>query len=468
MLTDNRADYRTQDWFLVACGGDLVLKLAQDLMIGEDERGQTVLSPAREEALLRITSEHGCLTLQAMAMDWTFSEEGGLSRQHLTFVEGLTLKLSFPKSSLILTQDFQAGARAIIDREIRLLPTQSPTLTLTRVDEPVTLIEPALLPAPEAANAESLELEADLHIEEAAEQAETADAPTCWDHQIPGEEAASQPAVAAVGLPATAPAKASANAEQSATDNHAPATTAVFEEPPVPEIPESQVPEDQAPDSQAPAVGELQAAQSLAATGRKSHRPLAGLIAASALLAPMCLFLVDGQKLGVDFPLTNYRPLEESVQNMGSIERSPAPIVEEVEEIEEIKLEAPVLPQPTAETGPNPLPEQAPAVDEQQQLLIASLLAEAKAFYDAGRIVTPIEANAVSHLTQVLSMDPFNEAGLRLMYLSAVTLIEEAEAAHAAGDNFLARNLVEDVLGFHPEFDEARALLDSWTRVPEG
>ena len=71
MLTDNRADYRTQDWFLIACDGDLVLKLASDLMIGEDERGQTVLSPAREDALLRITCEHGCLTLQALAMDWT-------------------------------------------------------------------------------------------------------------------------------------------------------------------------------------------------------------------------------------------------------------------------------------------------------------------------------------------------------------------------------------------------------------
>ena len=132
MLTDNRADYRTQDWFLIACEGDLVLKLAQDLMIGEDERGQTVLSPAREDALLRITSEHGCLTLQAMAMDWTFSEDGGLSVQHLTFVEGLTLKLCFPASSLILTPDFHAGASARVDREIRLMPTETPTLTLTR------------------------------------------------------------------------------------------------------------------------------------------------------------------------------------------------------------------------------------------------------------------------------------------------------------------------------------------------
>ena len=442
MLTDNRADYRTQDWFLVACGGDLVLKLAQDLMIGEDERGQTVLSPAREDALLRITSEHGCLTLQAMAMDWTFSEEGGLSRQHLTFVEGLTLKLSFPNSSLILTPDFQAGARARIDREIRLLPTESPTLTLTRVDEPVTLIEQALLPAPEAADAEPLELEADLHIEEAAEQAEAAAALTRWDHQIPDEELNSETEVAAVSLPITAPAdvsNASTAMEPPAADDLPLATTAVFEELPAPE--------------------------NVATPGHRSHRPLAGLIAAAALLAPMYLFLVDGQKLGVDFPLTNYRPLEESVQTMGTIERSPAAGVEDLEQAED---KAPVLPERTVEPAPMPQPEQTPAADEQEQLLIASLLAEAKAFYDAGQIVTPIEANTVSHLTQVLSMDPSNEEGLRLMYRSAVTLIEEAEAAHAAGDNFLARNLVEDVLGFHPEFDDARALLDSWTRVPEG
>ena len=429
MLTDNRADYRTQDWFLVACGGDLVLKLANDLMIGEDERGQTVLSPAREDALLRITSEHGCLTLQAMAMDWTFSEEGGLSRQHLTFVEGLTLKLSFPRSSLILTQDFQAGGNASIDREIRLLPTKSPTLTLSRVDEPVILIEPAWLPAPEAAHAESLE--ADLGIEEAADQAKADATLSRWDHQIPDEVPDSQPAVDG---PITAPGTTSAKAEQAAADDLAPTTTAVFEA-----LPER-----------------------IVAPRRKSHRPLAGLIAATALLAPMCLYLVDGRKLGVDFPLTNYRPLEESVQATGTIERSPAPSVEEIE------VAASLPPQPTAESAPTRQPEQTPALDEQKQLLIASLLAEAKAFYDAGRIVTPIEANTVSHLTQVLSMDPTNEEGLRLMYLSAVTLIEEAEAAHAAGDNFLARNLVEDVLGFHPEFDDARALLDSWTRAPEG
>ncbi len=435
MLTDNRADYRTEDWFLIACGGDLVLKLAQDLMIGEDERGQTVLSPAREDALLRISSDHGCLTLQALAMDWTFSEDGGLSLQHLTFVEGLTLKLSFPGSSLILTPDFQAGARARIDREIRLMPTDSPTLTLTRVDEPVTLIEQALLPAPEPDLSERL-APADLVIEEAAEQAKAADALSRWDHQIPDEVPEAHPLALAANPadPVETPNTAAAEADI--------ATTAAFEE--------------------LPPVATLSPRPTMKA---RRHRPLAGLVAAAALLAPTYLYLIDGQTLGVDFPLTNYLPLtEQGIETSQSTEtlarRSSARTA--AQPSSPATLPAPEEPATFRDIRP------LPANSEQEQLLIASLLAEAKAFYDAGLIVTPVQANTVSHLTQVLNMDPGNEEGLRLMYLSAVTLIEEAEAAHAAGDNFLARNLVEDVLGFHPEFDDARALLDSWARTPEG
>lgn len=429
MLTDNRADIRTQDWFLIACDGDLVLKLAQDLMIGEDERGQTVLSPAREDALLRITSDHGCLTLQAMAMDWTFSEDGGLGLQHLTFVEGLTLKLSFPNSSLLLTPDFRAGSRAVVDREIRLRPTDTPTLTLTRLDEPLILIEPDMLPAPDQddtsmANASLMDLSmaAEDPLEEAAVQAEAAEAFTRWDHQIPDEQ---------LIVPEARP-----DTSQEA----------------LPEAPREAPPERLTP---AP----------VRAPRRQRHRLLTGLIAALALIAPMYLFLVDASGLGVSFSLTHYRPLSEIEQAPAQPAQVPAPD----EPVQRLQQQPPAgAPIPVEPPGATEPAEEAPARDEEERLLIASLLAEAKAYYQAGSIVTPVHTNAVSNLTQVLSMDPSNEEGLRLMYMSAVALIEEAEAAHEAGDDYLARNLVEDVLGFHPEFDDARALLDSWTRVPEG
>jgi len=113
-------------------------------------------------------------------------------------------------------------------------------------------------------------------------------------------------------------------------------------------------------------------------------------------------------------------------------------------------------------------PDQAQALSREDRLLIASLLAEANAYYQAGSIVMPFQSNAVSNLTQVLSMDPANREALRLMQLCEEALIERAAEVHAAGNNFLARNLVEGVLEFYPELDDARALLNSWTRTPEG
>jgi hypothetical protein len=494
MLTYNRADYRTQDWFLIACDGDLVLKLAQDLMIGEDERGQTVLSPAREDALLRVTSENGCLTLQATAMDWTFSEEGGLSVQHLKFVEGLTLKLSFPSSTLILTPDFQAGAQTRADREIRLMPTETPALTLTRVDEPVTLIEPALLTAPVSefsesnpapVSAQESDNQHDLEIEEASAAALAADALTNWDHQIPDEQlqlADEQLGPADEQVP---PIDALMTYEVRVARTEPEAITAEAAAKPEPNLePEAE-----------PEVSVTAEVGTLPSPAAQRHRPLSGLIAAATLLTPMALYLVEDHKLGVDFPLTNYLPITESSSSettpVGRVNHSivaragSRPANNGARPNGSLGDSNPARGKPTLEESMQPLQApipterktsnddaltkiDAPSTDGTQQLLIASLLAEAKAFYNAGLIVTPTQANTVSHLSQVLSIDPINEEGLRLMYLSAVTLIKEAEAAHAAGDNYLARNLAEEVLGFHPEFDDARVLLDSWTRVPDG
>ncbi len=464
MLTENRAYYRTQDWFLIACDGDLVLKLAQGLMIGEDERGQTVLSPAREDALLRISSDHGCLTLQALAMDWTFSENGGLSVQHLTFVEGVTLRLTFPKSTLLITPDFQAGMQAQVDREIFLTPTRTPALTLTRVGEPVVLMEP--LPAPEALADDTgtlprrnVQIEEEL-LEEAAAQARAAEALTRWAHEIPDEQLEEHTAPPPLPFIRPETPKAESGAAQALRKREASRSGSAEEA-------SLQTGSQEGDAELSPARATPGSATVTALPGpepaQRNHLSLASLIAAAALLAPMCLFLADPRGLGVDFPLSNYRSPDEQVQTPVALEPVPVTGAEpmagspQTPDLQPLAIEIPQ----TAPVDPSPR-------NEADALLIASLLAEARAYYDAGSIVTPAHANAVNNLTQVLNMDPSNEEGLKLMYMSAVALIEEAEAAHAAGNEFLARNLVEEVLGFHPEFDDARALLDSWTRVPEG
>jgi len=185
------------------------------------------------------------------------------------------------------------------------------------------------------------------------------------------------------------------------------------------------------------------------------------LLAAVALLAPMYFFMSDGQDVGVDFPLSNYqRVADTTAADELPVESVPVVVLSTDEVPVEEQTEAAMLTEDATPSAPV-------ALAEQDRLLIQSLLAEAKAFYDAGAIVTPVQSNAVSNLTQVLHMDPTNEEGLRLMYLSAVRLVDEAELAHEAGNDYLARNLVEDVLGFHPEFRDARDLLESWTRTPD-
>ena len=420
MLTDNRADFRTQDWFLIASDGDLVLKLAQDLMIGENEQGQTVLSPAREDALLRITIEHGSLALQVLAVGWTLSQDGRHSVQHLTFLEDLTLRLSLPGSSLLITPDFDAGPDAKADREIRLTEMQTPTLTLTRVGEPVVLVEPEPRPARAPSAVVEVNDVGEILLEEAAVQQQAAQALNRWAHEIPDEqpeapdeqEDLDEPAIIILQpIPEPIPDDPVDAMEVPALEDS---------EPPLP-------PDESLVEADPPEVSAVRQPE------RQRHGLLLGTVMILALAVPMFLSVRDMSGLGVEFSLSHYRPSNTS-------------------------SDTPARPEP---------PTGVPVRNEQERLLIASLLAEAKAYHHAGIIVTPLQSNAVNNLAQVLSMDPANEEALRLMGQCESALIEEAEAAHAEGDLFLARNLVEDVLEFHPEFNDARALLDSWTREPE-
>jgi hypothetical protein len=43
-------------------------------------------------------------------------------------------------------------------------------------------------------------------------------------------------------------------------------------------------------------------------------------------------------------------------------------------------------------------------------------------------------------------------------------MLNRARAARAGGNEYAARNLVEEVLGFHPDFPEAHQLLESWSQ----
>ncbi|MEM8769314.1 MAG: hypothetical protein AAGE43_17885, partial [Pseudomonadota bacterium] len=273
-------------------------------------------------------------------------------------------------------------------------------------------------------------------------------------------------------------------------------------------------------------TGELQAVVSAsvvaieAAPKRRSQRPrqaLAAALALAALIAPAFLYFGATDAPGFAFLRSNYLPLDKAApdawpEDVGAVTAGvetapmqtlatavkaepagfaltpmPGAMTSEPSGAVTPTAAAPLAGAPTAEAPPAAMPaavapsNATPAADRQafslpaiptpmvqpvrseaEVFLIASLLAEARALYDAGDIVSPVQANAVDRLTQVLNLDRTNETGLRLMYLCAMKLIEQAQTAYDAGDHYLARNLVEDVLGFHPELEDARTLLDDW------
>ena len=140
MQTD-RGELRSPgDWFLIACNGDLVLKLARDLNVGEDDTGELILGPSNDEALLRIACVEGQLTLQVLALDMTMSVAGDRSVQYLAIDSVGPVRVRLPHNALSLTHDFLDGGRerrpASVRRDyldIALMQAIQPAITTERI-----------------------------------------------------------------------------------------------------------------------------------------------------------------------------------------------------------------------------------------------------------------------------------------------------------------------------------------------
>ncbi|MEM8768097.1 MAG: hypothetical protein AAGE43_11665, partial [Pseudomonadota bacterium] len=290
-------------WFLIACDGDLVLKLAHTLMIGEDARGETLISPDREDALLSLTlTDSGRVVMQALAMEWTFSESDGPSVQHLTLEEGQTVRLNFPNSTLLISHDILPRARAIPDREIQLIPTENPTVTLTRL-APVTIDDDEL----ESTVAAAVDADA---IDEAAFAASAAvdnDPLLNLQSDIPDETLTTEQAVADL--------KADASPELMID------AVAIAVAPQTTDTRETRAESEANGDSTPITTGELQAVVSAsvvaieAAPKRRWQGPrqaLAAALALAALIAPAFLYFGATDAPGFAFLRSNYLPLDKA------------------------------------------------------------------------------------------------------------------------------------------------------------
>lgn len=109
MQIDRGEIHSPAQWFLIACGGDLVLKLAHDLSLGEDCAGDLVLNPPEEESLVRVSVEDDHVALKVSPLNMTLAVDGERSVQYLAIDEDRGVRIRLPNNTVSLTTNFADG-----------------------------------------------------------------------------------------------------------------------------------------------------------------------------------------------------------------------------------------------------------------------------------------------------------------------------------------------------------------------
>jgi len=435
MQTNQPSLARRPDWFLIALGGDMVLKLSDSLDIGEDATGDLVLNPSNSASLVRVSISDNELSLRARALNMTLSQAGLASLQHLSFQRPDTVQLDFPNNTVIIASDFTHGESEDVHHQVSFIPTSAPTVALERLQEPVILLEEPHYPTAEQHPADPEEpLPEDIMELITDTGLDLAELIPGYESDVPDEQEPADPI------------------DLTSTTHPVPADLPIH-----PFVGSAEV----------PASSEGRQRNRLPAI----RRVLALMIIAIALVVPLQW---DESGLGIsEITSAAFRELssflDEPNQTADPVRAPDSSDPSGITPVEPTSTLVPNVPtEPPGAESEQP-PERQPELesDTAAETTRELLLLEAEVLYNSGSIVTPIERNAVKTLTEVLTADPQNERALRLMYLCASQLLDQARSAYAAGDYFAARNLVEEVVGFHPELAEARALLESWSEVED-
>ena len=433
-------------WFLVARRGDLLLRLRDELLIGEDEAGDLLLTAVAGQPTVAITTLDNHIALRSFDNGWMLVDQDSAEadedpdEQSVNLIEcneGETVSLSLPNNTFTLTGDpLNHGA---ISRTVTLLPRPAP--------QPIKA--PRREPGPGTNDATDTiivkEAPPVLDVVDESSNAAFAD-----DDGIPTLEILAESPGPAVTTP---------RAVESA-----------------PVLPA------QAPETQPGIKFVLQDAKPSPADipQRNSYRPkklvLIGVIV--GLLVGVYLVrtpATDKPVEGTASPPRNANNLEllgsssqrlpispkESAADSTSRPDVPVATNSPMQEIEtpapppdiapQVSITAPAaaLQAPAAVLKEPAATLQTDAIDVPPAWL-ETRLEEAETLLAAGTIYNVGERNAVQVLTEILRADPDNEQAMQLMYQCANDMLAEATAARDAGDEYQARNLVEEVLAFHP------------------
>jgi hypothetical protein len=397
MPRDTTSAASAPHWYLIALNGDMVLKLADSLVVGEDALGELVINPARSSGLLRLSVSGDELEAQVLAMDMTLAQRGYPSSQHIGFRQPAWVKLALPNNSLVISPEFGAPTAARYDRELRLVPVASPTITLERLPDPIVLREPGV------------------------------EIPTLQPEGLPDD------IMELIGAPEPAD-----DALLHGATAELPAETV---EGAAPETDEGR--EAPGADIRAPATAGAAAAEGAPAAGAGARRSSAlrwTTASVAILVALLALVLPHSRPADAPVPLPQPDPTAAAGDAIAD--------------------------DPAGDTPGDPTvarSDSGPAGEPQAPEPFEPLLREAVALLERGAIVTPGRENAVRIALDVLAADPDNAGAAELLDACALRLVEQARALYREGNHFEARNLLEDVEGFHPGYGPALELLSAWS-----
>lgn len=98
--------------------------------------------------------------------------------------------------------------------------------------------------------------------------------------------------------------------------------------------------------------------------------------------------------------------------------------------------------------------------------LLDRQLDQAEGRLELGQVISPASASAVSLIIGVLEQFPTDRRAINLLNRAADLLLVEADTARVSGNEYLARNILEEIFAFHPRHVGSNERWTEWTGQP--
>jgi len=414
----------SSSWFLTARGGDVRLRVRDEIRIGEDDSGDLILNPPPQTALVVCSVTSGRLKLLSRA-GLRFVRRDGRRSVEFDVQPGQALKLVLPHNNVQIQNEGTDGRQRMERVELLQADTAAPIQAPRR--NALTRPIDAVTEAGDASGIPTLTLLQRVDISEL--------------HQLIPQRPTD---------------------DQSGTDP-ANALAPIL-------VRESLLNEPDQQETQPAAADRTELASLL-----QPVRSLGGSSVPLLVLCLLTLVLVAADETVLETTgtaaraLTATSPAGESLillassastltgQNPATADVSPS-VADRHSADSSAPPQANPEPTPAAPGSTAAAPRGTDPGQEPVAEVYVQELARARRLFNAGKIITPLDNNAVRAVRWILNSSPEYQQAQLLLDQCADRLLSQASSAYASGEEYQARNLVEEVLAFNPQYAPAEEL----------